>query len=48
MKNNEETLRKEIRMMESKIRDEEKRTEKLSNDLKEMENEVENLKDLIT
>ncbi|VDO56685.1 unnamed protein product [Onchocerca flexuosa] len=39
MKNNEDFLRKEIGMMKSKLQDEEKRTEKLSNDLKQLENE---------
>ncbi|VDK81020.1 unnamed protein product [Litomosoides sigmodontis] len=39
MKNNEEILQKEIGMIKSKLHDEEKRTEKLSNDLKQLENE---------
>uniref|UniRef100_A0A158Q7P0 DUF4200 domain-containing protein n=1 Tax=Elaeophora elaphi TaxID=1147741 RepID=A0A158Q7P0_9BILA len=43
MKNNEEILQKEIGMMKSKLQDEEKRTQKLSNDLKQLKNENKNL-----
>ncbi|KAM3718503.1 Rootletin [Dirofilaria immitis] len=39
MRNNEDFLRKELGMMKSKLQDKENRTEKLSTDLKQLENE---------
>lgn len=44
MKSNKEVLRKEIGMIKDKLQDEEERTQKLSSDLKQLENEVNNLK----
>lgn len=38
--NNENALRKELGMVRSKLQDEEKKTQKLSSDLKNLKNEV--------
>lgn len=43
MKSNEEILQKDVGMIASKLQDEEKRVQKISNDLKQLENEVNNV-----